>query len=143
MKATVLLRVAAVLALLHGIGHTVGGVFGAAAPGAQETAMLAMKMNRFDAMGTTRSYWDFFMGYGLFITVNFLVQAVVFWQLASMAKVDAVRTRPIMMAFCVGYVAYAVLAWRYFFVGPVVLEGVIALCLLGAWVVAGRTQQSS
>jgi hypothetical protein len=47
------------------------------------------------------------------------------------------------MAFCVGYVAYAGLAWRYFFVGPVVFEVVIALCLLGAWVLAGRAERTA
>ncbi|MCU1226555.1 MAG: hypothetical protein JWQ42_4648 [Edaphobacter sp.] len=143
MKTALLLRGASVLALLHGVMHTIGGVFGEAAPGAQQTAVSAMKANQFDAMGATRTYWDFFMGFGLFITVSFLVQAVVFWQLAAMAKVDAVRTRPIVMAFCVGYVAYAVLSWRYFFVVPVVFELVIAACLLGAWVTAGKESQQS
>ena len=141
MKAALLLRIAAVLALLHGVLHTIGGVFGRAAPGTQEAAVLVMKANQFDVNGLTRSYWDFFMGYGLFITVSFLVQAVVFWQLAGLAH--AGRTRPLVMAFCVGYVAYAVLAWRYFFVGPVVFEVVIALCLLGAWVLMGRAERTA
>jgi hypothetical protein len=140
MKAALLLRIAAVMAFLHGVLHTIGGVFGGAAPGAQATAVAAMKTNQFDVTGLTRSYWDFFMGFGLFITVTFLLEAVVFWQLAAMTKTDAVRTRPIVMAFCVGYVAYAVLAWRYFFVVPVVFEVVIALCLLGAWVLSGRVE---
>jgi hypothetical protein len=128
MKAALLLRVAAVMAFLHGVLHTIGGVFGGAAPGAQ---------------ALTRSYWDFFMGFGLFVTVSFLVEAVVFWQLAAMTKTDAVRTRPIVMAFCVGYVAYAVLAWRYFFWVPVVFEVVIVLCLLGAWVLSGRGERTA
>jgi hypothetical protein len=144
MKATLLLRIAAVMAFLHGVLHTIGGVFGEAAPGAQATAVAAMKTNQFDVTGLTRSYWDFFMGFGLFITVSFLLEAVVFWQLAAMVKTDdAARTRPIVMAFCVGYVAYAVLAWRYFFVVPVVFEIVIALCLLGAWVLSGRGERTA
>ena len=142
MRASVLLRIAAVLTLLHGVLHTIGGAFGQPPPGAQETAVLAMKANQFPAMGVMRTYWDFFMGYGLVITVGFLVQAVVFWQLGAMAKTEARRTRPIVMAFFVGYVAYVVLAWRYFFVGPVVFEVVIALCLLGAWVLAGRVEET-
>ena len=141
MKAASLLKGAGVLALLHGVLHTVG-VFVPAAPGAQAAAVLAMKANQFGLNGMTRSYWDFFRGFGLFITVSFLVQAVVFWQLGAMAKTEARRTRPIVMAFFVGYVAYVVLAWRYFFVGPVVFEVVIALCLLGAWVLAGRVEET-
>jgi hypothetical protein len=141
MKAALLLRIAAVLAFLHGVLHTIGGVFGGAAPGAQATAVLAMKTNQFEVTGLTRSYWDFFMGFGLFVTVSFLVEAVVFWQLAAMT--DVVRTRPIVMAFCVAYVAYAVLAWRYFFVAPLVFELLIALCLLGAWVLSGRGERAA
>jgi hypothetical protein len=102
MKAILLLRIAAVMAFLHGVLHTIGGVFGGAAPGAQATAVAAMKTNQFDLNGLTRTYWDFFIGYGLFITVSFLVEAVVFWQLAAVAKTDAARTRPIVMAFCGG-----------------------------------------
>jgi hypothetical protein len=141
MKASVLLRIAAVLTLLHGVLHTIGGAFGQPPPGAQETAVLAMKANQFPAMGVMRTYWDFFMGYGLVITVGFLVQAVVFWQLASLVKTDAGRARPMVMAFSVSYMAYAVVSLRYFFVAPVVLELVIALCLLGAWVLAARTER--
>jgi len=141
MKAALLLRVAAVLALLHGVLHTIGGVFGRAAPGAQEAVVLTMKAYQFDVQGMMRSYWDFYRGFGLFITVSFLVQAVVFWQLAALTRTDAGRTRPIVMAFCVGYVAYAVLSWRYFFVAPLVVEVVIAGCLLGAWVLAGRVER--
>jgi hypothetical protein len=55
MKATLLLRIAAVLAFLHGVLHTIGGVFGGAAPGAQATAVAAMKTNQFDVTGLTRS----------------------------------------------------------------------------------------
>jgi hypothetical protein len=53
--------VAAVLSLLHCIGHTIGGVFGVDAPsGTKEGAVVeAMKSNQFDVMGATRSYWDF------------------------------------------------------------------------------------
>ncbi len=56
MNATLLLRIASVLALVHGVMHTIGGVFGVVAPGAQRAAAMAMQVNRFDPMGVTRSY---------------------------------------------------------------------------------------
>jgi hypothetical protein len=64
------LRVASVLTVLHCIGHTIGGVFGVdAPPGTKEGAVVeAMKSNQFDVMGATRSFWDFFIGFGL--TIN-------------------------------------------------------------------------
>ncbi len=129
-RSAVWLRVASVLALIHGVLHTIGGVFGAAAPGAQAEALAVMKANRFVAMGGSRTYWDFFFGYGLFLSVSFLVQAVVFWQMAAMAKAGVPSVRGMALTFCVGYVGFAVVAWRYFFVGPVVFELLIAGCLL-------------
>jgi hypothetical protein len=143
MKATLLLRIAAVMALLHGVLHTIGGVFGKAAPGAQAAAVAAMEANRFTAMGVSRTYMDYLMGYGLLTTVKFLVETAVFWQLGSMAKTYGRQIRPLIMVFCVGYLASAVLAWRYFFAGPAVFEVVIALCLLGAWVLSGRAERTA
>jgi hypothetical protein len=143
MKATLLLRIAAVMAFLHGVLHTIGGVFGKAAPGAQAAAVAAMEANRFTAMGVNRTYMDYLMGYGLLTTVKFLVETAVFWQLGSMSKTYGRQIRPLIMMFCVGYLASAVLAWRYFFAGPAVFEVVIALCLLGAWVLTRRGERTA
>ena len=138
MKAFWLLRITSVLALVHGVLHTIGGVFGSVAPGPMQAAVTAMQTNRFDAMGVNRSYWDFFMGYGLLTTVKFLVETVVFWQLGSLVKTDGWRIRPVVMTFCLGYLASAVLAWKYFFAGPAVFEVVMAGCLFGAWWMAEK-----
>jgi hypothetical protein len=101
-----------------------------------------MKANRFVAMGVTRSYWDYYFGYGLMTTVNFLVQTFVFWQLAAIAKTDPGKTRPIVATFCVGYLVSAVVAWRYFFAGPAVFEIVMAGVLFVAWIAAKREVES-
>jgi hypothetical protein len=138
VKASVLLRVASVLVLINGVLHTIGGVFGHAAPGIQAETEAAMKANQFVAMGVTRTYWDYFFGYGLSLTVYLLLQAVVFWQLASLVKTDGARLRPVVMSLCLACAVSAVLCWRYFFAGPAVFQLVTAGCLLGAWVVLGQ-----
>jgi hypothetical protein len=88
MRPSRFLRAVSILTLLHGIGHTLGGVFGVDAdPTSEEATVLgAMKSHRFEIMGSMRSVWDLFFGYGLFISISFLVQAVLFWQLASLAN---------------------------------------------------------
>lgn len=140
MRPAIFLRVAAVLTLIHGVLHTIGGVFGGAAPGVQQAALDVMKTNRFDALGASRTYWDFYFGYGLFLSVVFLVEAVVFWQLASIVKSHPALVRPIAATFCLGYVATAVISGRHFFMAPVVVELLIALCLAGAFVTAARQE---
>jgi len=129
MRPTLYLRIASALTFLHAVAHTLGGVFGKVAPGAQQAAVAAMKANQFQVMGLTRSYWDFNLGEGLGITIMLLVEAVVFWMLASLAKTNAARLRPIMAAYLVGYLALAVNSWAYFFLPPVIGEILIALCL--------------
>jgi hypothetical protein len=139
---TLFLRVAAVLSLLHCIGHTIGGVFSVDAPaGTKEGAVVAaMKSNQFDVMGATRSYWDFFIGYGLTISVSELLQAVVFWQLASLAKTDPRRMRPIIAVFLVANLGFTILAWKYFFIPPLLGDLLITIALGLAYLRAGRKE---
>jgi hypothetical protein len=137
MRSTLFLRIASVLTLIHAALHTIGGVFGGADPGPQQTAVAAMKANEFVVMGVTRSYWDFHMGLGLVVSVFLTVEAVVFWQLASLAKTDALRLRPILATFLVGFLGVAVVSYQYFFVAPVITEILIAVCL-GLAIVAAK-----
>jgi hypothetical protein len=139
MKPALFLRAASVLSLLIAVGHTLGGVFGSVAPGAQAAAVLAMKTNQFQVMGVTRSYWDFNLGEGLAATISMLVGAVVFWQLSSLARKDTVPLRPILTTFLVGHVCLAVLSWRYFIAPPVVGNLLIAACLALAILTSRRT----
>jgi hypothetical protein len=38
----------------------------------------------FQILGVQRSYWDFFVGFGFFVTVLLLFAALVAWQLATL-----------------------------------------------------------
>ena len=136
ISPTLFLRIASVITVLHCIGHTIGGVFGVdAPPGTKEGAVVeAMKSNQFDVLGATRSYWDFFIGYGLTISVSSLIQAVVFWQLAGLTKTEPKRIRPIIAAFLFANLGFAVLAWRYFFIPPLVGSLLTAIVLGVAYV---------
>jgi hypothetical protein len=129
MRTVLFLRIASVLTLIHAVLHTIGGVFGGPDPGVQQATVAVMKANTFPVMGVTRSYEDFYMGLGLVVSVFLTVEAVVFWQLGSLAKTDALRLRPILATFLIGYLGAAVISYRYFFAGPVITEILIALCL--------------
>jgi len=130
MRAPIFLRIASVLTLIHSILHTIGGVFGKPLPGPAEQAVAVMKSNQFLLMGNPRSYWDFYMGLGLGVTIFLTAEAVVFWLLASLVRTESVRLRPILFVFALGYFAFAVNSFRYFFFGPVVTEILIGLCLI-------------
>jgi hypothetical protein len=129
MKPVIYLRAASLLTLLHAVLHTIGGVYGKPEPGPQQAAVVAMKANQFLLMGATRSYWSFYMGLGLAVTIFLTVAAAVLWQLSSLAKTESYRLRPIYAVFLVGFVAMAVDSYVYFFPAPVITELVIAACL--------------
>jgi hypothetical protein len=71
-----------------------------------------------------------------------LLQAVLLWQLATLAKTDAARVRPLIASFAVAQVASGFLAWKYIFAIPVIFSAVVALCLAAAFVAASRRPAS-
>src|SRR5580692_3866969 len=91
-----------------------------------------MKVNTFPLMGHTRSFWDFYRGMGIGVSISLTVEGVAFWLLGSLARHDAARLRPILATFAVGYLALSVNSYTYFFLGPVIAEILIAACLLFA-----------
>jgi hypothetical protein len=113
----------------------------------QDLAVLnAMKADRFDVAGSTRTYWDFYFGFGLAISGYLALQATVLWQIAPLVKNAALPIRPIVAAFFMAFVANAVVVSMYFFLIPLVFAIAIVLCLalaFGAvcWRNRGRKQR--
>ena len=132
MKPTVFLRIASVLTLIHSALHTIGGVFGRPAPGIGAVTYTIMQANYFHVLGVTRSYWEFYRGLGLAVTIALTAEGLLFWLLGSIAKKHPVELRPILWVFALAYLVIAVNSYTYFFAGPVIAEIMIATCLLGA-----------
>jgi hypothetical protein len=132
------LKVASFVALVQFAGH--GYLFAFASPkhGAEEVQVIeTMKAHQFNFLGSMRSYWDFYYGYGLEAAFVCLLEAVLFWQLAAVAKVNAAAVRPIVALFVLANLAHMALVGRYFFVTPLVFDGALAVTLALA-LVGGR-----
>ena len=140
MTATAFLRVASILSLLFAGGHTLGGSQSWSPPGETEV-LQAMRSFRFDAEGVSRTYLEFYLGFGFILSVYLLLQAVVLWQLAALARADAARLRPLVAAFLLAQVASGALSWRFIFAIPVAFSALIALALAAA-LYASRTTRS-
>src|SRR5277367_2441023 len=133
MRASWFYRIAAVLLLLFSIGHTLG--FRQTDPQWKADAVVAdMQKIHFNAQGFDRSYWDFFVGFGLFVSVFLLLSAILAWQLGGL-KAEVLTMIPAVkwsLALC--FIGVTILSWKYFFVVPVVFSSVITLCLIvAAW----------
>jgi hypothetical protein len=91
-----------------------------------------MQANHFAVMGLDRSYWMFFIGFGLCVTVSMIVEALVFWLLGSLADTMGTRLRPILVVFTFGYAAYTLLSGIFFFPVPTAWDAIVVLCMLCA-----------
>jgi len=132
-KPSVFYRTAAVLLLLFEAGHTSGFPWSdpkwewILAPCGQPTL----------TMGFSRTYWDFYVGFGLFVSVFLLLAVVLAWQLGGLPPESLALMRGTAWAFAFCFAAITVLAWKYFFILPIVFSIVITLCLsAAAWLSA-------
>jgi hypothetical protein len=133
LKASLFYRIAAVLTLLFAVGHTVGFLQSDPSWGV-DSLLSSMKSIHFTLQGFSRSYWDFFVGFGLFLTVFLLFAAVLAWQLGGVATETLAGMRVISWTFALCFAAITVLSWRYFFAIPLVFSFLITVCLsLAAW----------
>jgi hypothetical protein len=133
--ATLLLRIAAVISLFFAVGHTMGGIKKWSPMGENEV-LKAMETVRFDTMGASRSYLDFFMGFGWSISVFLLLQSVLLWQIASLTRSNAVQVRPMIAMFALAALASGLIAWRFILPLPALFSAVLLIILVGALMTA-------
>jgi len=131
LKASVLYRIASVLLLLFAVGHTLG--FRQVDPQWGVDSLIAsMRTIHFDVQGFSRSYWDFYTGFGLFVTVFLLFAAFLAWQLGGLPAQTLAGMRGVAWAFAICFAAVTVLSWGYFFIAPVIFSSVVTICLIAA-----------
>lgn len=142
MKPSLLLRITSIITLLFAVGHTLGGA-NSWSPAGETDVLRAMRSYHFDAGGVSRTYLDFYLGLGFTISVYLLLQAVLLWQLATIAKVDSVRIRPLIVSFFVASVICAFLSWKLIFAVPAIFCAVIAACLGFTFYAIGKENTQS
>jgi hypothetical protein len=132
-----LYRIASGLLLLFAIGHTVG--FRQTDPRwGVDSLVASMRTIRFDVQGSSRTYWDFFVGTGFTVGVFLLFAAVLAWQLGGLRR-QTLRDLPVVTwALAIVFVGVTVLSWMYLFIIPVIFSALISLCLIIAAWLAGK-----
>jgi hypothetical protein len=129
MTARRLLRFAAILSFLYFLGHSAGMPWTPGTGAAADTVVRGMRAVRFDVFGTSRSYMDFYLGFGLTVSVLQLLGSVVLWLLAGLTVDAPDRVRPFVFAFLVANLFQLILVIRFFFLPPIVFTVVITVCL--------------
>jgi hypothetical protein len=91
-----------------------------------------MRSIHFDVQGFSRTYWDLFVGAGLFVSGLLLFAAVLAWQLGGLSAETLALMRRTAWALTLCFVAVTFLCWRYFFIVPIVFSIAITVCLIAA-----------
>ena len=126
------LRLAALALAPFWLGHTASILF-VTSRGADEHAVyLAMERYRFDALGVTRSHWEFYRGYGVFMSVSILFVSVTLWQLARAVDTGAEHLRRLLVTALLALAGYAIINAIWFMIPPAACSGVAAMCVLAA-----------
>src|SRR3954452_9483958 len=126
MKSRLLYRISAVVILLFAIGHSSGFPWSDPKWGVDTGPM---RSSHFQVLGVSRTYWDFYVGFGLVVSVFLLLAAILGWQLRGLPPqaLSSLRCTAWDLPLC--FAALTVLNCMYFFVIPIVFSSVITLCL--------------
>ena len=131
MTNRVLYRIAAVLILLFDLGHSAGFPWSDPRWGVD---LGPMRSSHFNVLGFSRTYWDFYVGFGLFVSVLLLLAAMLAWQLGSLPTHTLRVMRSTVWTLPLCFAAVTVLSSMYFFIIPIVFSCAITVCLfLAAW----------
>jgi hypothetical protein len=135
MRPSMFYRIAAVLLVLFDAGHTSGFPWSDPKWGVN---LGSMQSTHFYIMGFSRTYWNFYVGFGLFVSVFLLLAVVLAWQLGGLPPESLALMRSTAWTFALCFAAITVLSWIHFFIIPIVFSIAITLCLTAAAGLSGK-----
>ncbi len=136
MNTARLLRIASGVSFLFAAGHTLGAREAWSPMG--ETAVLnAMRTVRFDVMGVNRTYLDFYRGFGFTLSVFLLLQGILLWQLATLAKNASLQVKGMVASFGLASLVCAIISWEFILPIPAIFAAALTACLGMAFLAAG------
>ena len=131
--STLLLRIASVVFALYTAGHSYGAMIKDPKSGGPEKQLVlsAMRAYHEHLQGASRSYWDFYKGFGWFVSCALLLFTILCWQLSGIARTQPSIARPLILTLFVISIPMTILAYTNFFAAPAIFSTVATL-LLGA-----------
>lgn len=122
MKPILWFRALAVVLGLFTLGHTVG-TRQAVTNSPQEAAVIsAMQGYSVPVMGFLRTYWEFYRGFSISISVLLATLMVIAWQLGTLARRNPREAIPLAVTLLLACIGQAILCFIYFFTAPMVLS---------------------
>jgi len=140
MNGVIWLRVSAIVSLLFAAGHTLGGR-SSWSPIGENEVLVVMRTVHFHFQGVSRSFLDFYRGFGYSLSVFLVLQGIVLWQLAGVARTQPKAARPLVASFVTASIIGAVITWMFIFPIPATFSAVLTGCLAIAFVTLRTTNE--
>jgi hypothetical protein len=134
MRPSFPLRIVAILMAVGDIGHTSGVLRTIPRSLAEGGLLQPLQAFHITTMGTSRTHWDFYVGFGLSVTCQFLLIAGLAWMAGTLADAEPARARPFIYLLLVAQLAGLVIGVVYFFLAPVAVTVLTIVCLIWALV---------
>jgi len=107
MNPKILLRIAAIIMLLHAIGHTMGALTWKKTPDVAKQAVIElMTAHKFPFMGAERSMGEYYDGYGFACTLALLLIVAILWITSSVTPHSIALVKNILVVL-----SFILLAW--------------------------------
>ena len=128
MKPAIWFRILAGVLAFFTFGHTVGTRH-AITKTPQEAAVIAsMQGFRLPVMGFERTYWEFYRGFSVSISVLLATLMVMAWQLGTLSRRDPRGALPLAITVLVACAAQLVVSFAYFFTAPIITCLLAVVC---------------
>jgi len=127
MKLKTILNTTSVFILLFGLAHTAGYPWiGPVTQSQRDILSNAFKSSVTMMQGFARSYQDTHIGFGFFISLSFVTQAVVVWRMSRHVHESPELVRLLCVTFAMQYLLGALIGAKYLFWGPIGFSLVVA-----------------
>lgn len=134
IKPSFPLRIVAILMALGDIGHTSGVLRTIPRSLAEGGLLQPLQAFHITTMGTSRTHWDFYVGFGLSVTCQFLLIAGLAWMAGTLADAEPARARPFIYLLIAAQLAGLVIGVVYFFLAPIAVTVLTIVSLVWALV---------
>jgi hypothetical protein len=143
MKPKILLRIAAILILIHGVLHTTGfGQWKSDPDPAKHEVIKQMTGQKFPFMGTSRNMGNYYDGFGYCGSIALILIAVLLWIVSGELSSNPSLAKKVILVLSFALLLWAIDETIYFFPFAVGLSLVSSICGFVSLIGLGKQVES-
>jgi hypothetical protein len=142
MKPIIWFRALAIILALFTLGHTVGTRHAITTAPEEAAVLSAMQGYQVLVMGFLRTYWQFYRGFSVSITVLLATLMVIAWQLGTLSQRNPRAALPLAITLLLACIFQAIVSFVYFFTAPMLVSALAVVCAAVGVLLTARAARS-